>query len=347
MSYLNGALQGKRVLVSGATGFIGGRLAQRLAAEEGAIVTGTGRDLAKALFVAEAGVTLQAVDLRDEAALRTAVINQDFIFHTAAWMGGGRMKEDPAEAMALNVTAVETLIHLAHEAGVQRVLTVSSIAAYGAPNGADYGHPDKIEIDEDTPVDTTQADVYGRTKALGDIAAREAGAAWGQDVVVIRPALVYGPRSAGWTVSMVKLIQSGTPVLFGAGSGHAWPVYIDNLVDGMLLTAVQPGIAGEAFNFCDTAVTWQTFMGYYGQICGKKPRRLPLWTARLLAEANSLFKLGLPLNRERLKFLTSRAVYPTHRAETLLGYRAQVSLDEGMERTAVWLRENGYVGIGD
>lgn len=339
MSYLNDALKGKRVLVTGATGFIGGRLAQRLATEEGAIVTGLGRNLGKAPFLAEAGVTLQTADLRDEAALRTAVTEQDLIFHTAAWMGGGRMKEDPAEALALNVTAVATLIRLAHEAGGQRVVTVSSIAA--------YGRPDKLEINEDTPLDTNQADVYGRTKAMGDIHAREVGTALGQEVVVVRPALVYGPRSAAWTVGMVKLIQSGTPVLFGDGSGHAWPVYIDNLIDGMLLTAVRPEAVGEAFNFCDTAVPWQTFMGYYGQICGRKPRRLPLWTARLLAGANSLFRLGLPLNQERLKFLTRRSVYPTHKAETRLGYQARVSLDEGMARTAVWLRENGYVGIGD
>ncbi len=335
MSYLNGALQGKRVLVTGATGFIGGRLAQRLAVEEGAMVTGTGRNLAKVPFLAEAGVTLQGLDLHNEGALRTAVTNQDLIFHAAAWLGGGRMKDDPDEAMALNVTAVETLIRLAYEAGVRRVVTVSSIAA--------YGRPDKLEIDEETPLGTNQADVYGRTKALGDMATREMGAALGQEVVVVRPALVYGPRSAAWTVSLVKLIQSGTPVLFGDGSGFAWPVYIDNLIDGMLLTAVRPGVAGEAFNFCDTAVTWQTFMGYYGQICGRSPRRLPLWTARLLAEANSLFKLGLPLNRERLKFLTRRSVYSTQKAETRLHYRAQVSLAEGMERTAAWLRENGLV----
>ncbi|MCL4262203.1 MAG: NAD(P)-dependent oxidoreductase [Anaerolineae bacterium] len=335
MSYLNEALKGKRVLVTGATGFIGGRLAQRLAAEEGAIVTGLGRNLAKASFLAEAGVTLQPVDLRDEAGLHTAVTGQDIIFHVAAWVGGGRMKDDPTEAMALNVTAVETLIRLAYETDVKRVVTVSSIAAYGRPN--------KLEIDEATPLDTTQADVYGRTKALGDNRARELGAGLGQEVVVVRPALVYGPRSAAWTVGLVKLIQNGTPVLFGDGLGHAWPVYIDNLIDGMLLTAMQSTATGKAFNFCDTAVPWQTFMGYYGQICGKKPRRLPFWTARLLADANSLFKLGLPLNQERLKFLTRRSIYPTQKAETVLGYRARVPLAEGMERTAVWLRESGLV----
>lgn len=335
MSYLNQALKGKRVLVTGATGFIGGQLAQRLAAEEEAVVTGTGRDLSKVPFLADAGVTLQSVDLHDEASLRTAVAGQDIIIHVAGWLGGGRVKDDLAEATALNVTAAETLIRLAHEAGVNRVVSVSSIMA--------YGRPDKLEIDEGTPLDTEQPDVYGRTKALGDIRAREVGAKLGQEVTVVRPSLVYGPRSMSWTVSMLKLIQEGTPVLFGDGSGHAWPVYIDNLIDGILLTAVHPAAVGEAFNFCDTAVSWQTFMGYYGQICGKKPRRLPLWTARLLASANSLFKLGLPLNQERLKFLVNHSVYPTNKAETLLGYRSRISLDEGMQATAVWLRENGYL----
>ncbi len=167
MSYLNNALKGKRVLVTGATGFIGGRLAQRLAVEEGATVTGTGRRLDNVPFLKEAGVTLLPADLQDEAALHTAVAGQEIVFHAAAWVDGGRM-------------------------------------------------------------------------------------------------------------------------------------------------------------------------------CGKKPRRLPLWMASLLAGVNGLFHLGLPLNQQRLKFLTSHAVYPTDKAQMRLGYRPRVSLDEGMAAES-WLRTQGYL----
>lgn len=335
MSYLNNTLKGKRILVTGATGFIGGRLAQRLAGEEGAMVTGTGRSLDKVPFLKEAGVTLLPADLRDEAALRTAVAGQEIVFHTAAWVGGGRMKDDLAAATALNVTATETLVRLAQAAGAARLVLVSSIAA--------YGRPAKTDIDETTPLDTTQPDVYGRTKALGDNRVREVAAEVGLDVVVARPAMVYGPRSMGWTVGLLKLVQRETPVLFGDGAGHAWPVYIDNLIDGLLLTAVHHAAAGEAFNFCDQAVTWRVFFEYYGRMCGKRPRRLPLWMASLLAGVNGLFKLGLPLNQQRLKFLTSQAVYPTDKAQTRLGYRARVSLDEGMAAAESWLHAQGYL----
>lgn len=174
MSYIQEALAGQKVLVTGATGFIGGRLAQRLAAEEGAIVTGTGRSLEKASYLAAAGVGLQAVDLRDEAAMRTAVAGQAVIFHAAAWVGGGRMPDDLAAARDLNVAATETLV-------------------------------------------------------------------------------------------------------------------------------------------------------------------------RLAAGANQMFKLGLPLNRQRLKFLTRPAVYPIDKAKRLLGYEPRVSLDEGMQMAKAWLRQAGYL----
>lgn len=80
-------LSHKHILVTGATGFIGGRLAQRLAQEEGAIVTGTGRNLSKVPFLAASGVTLQAVDLLDEAGMKGVLAGQEIVFHVAAWLG--------------------------------------------------------------------------------------------------------------------------------------------------------------------------------------------------------------------------------------------------------------------
>lgn len=333
MTMINEALKGKKVLVTGATGFIGGRLAERLACEEGAIVTGTGRNLAAVPFVAEAGVFLQQVDLLDEAAMRQAMAGQEIVFHVAAWLGRHGSEQ---QAHALNVTATELAIKLAAKAGVKRFIQVSSIAAYGHP-------PKVLQVDEDQPLDTEQEVIYGRTKAKGELRAFALGKELGIEVTAVRPGLVYGPRAQSWTINMLKLVCKGTPVIFGDGTGHAYPIFIDNLVDGMLLTAVHPLAAGEAYNMCDPVVTFNEWFGYYGRMCGRKPRRIPFWAAHILVMLNGLLGLNLPLNRPRLRMYALKAEFPATKAQKQLGFTSRVPIEEGMKITEAWLREEGYL----
>ena len=333
MSYLNGNLNGKRVLVTGATGFIGGRLAQRLAAEEGALVTGTGRQLDKVPFVREAGVDLQRADLQDTVVFRQLLAGQEIIIHSAALLSKHRASED--EAQQVNVAATQDLLQLADEMGVQRFVHISSVNAYGPPQ--------RLLVDETHPLNTTQRDTYGRSKAIGETAVWETAARLNMEVVVVRPGMVYGPRASSWTVRMVQTMQKGLPVIFGAGDGYASPVFIDNLVDGLLLTAVSPQAPGESFNFVDPPVDWHTFFGYYGAMCGKKPRRIPLWAAKILAFASEKMDLKLPLTRDRLKYYVQQAVFPIAKAENLLGYQPRVGIDDGMRQTEVWLRDHGFI----
>jgi 2-alkyl-3-oxoalkanoate reductase len=334
MSYLNEALKNKHVLVTGATGFIGGRLAQRLAEEEGAIVTGTGRNLDKVSFLKDVGVDLFSVDLRDTAQYRELLAGKEVLFHVAAWM----RQSDETDAYTHNVEAVESLIRLAAEVGVRRFVQVSTIAAYGVPT--------QNQVDEEYPLDTTQEEPYGRTKAQGELRAFAVAKEVGIEMTAVRPALVYGPRAQSWSINMVKLIKKGTPVIFGDGSGHAYPLYIDNLVDGMLLTAVHPAAAGEAFNLSDPVITMAQFFTYYAQMCDIKPRRMPMWGARLLLIANNLFNLHLPINENRLKQIRLKVFYPTTKIEQRLGYRTRIPIDEGMRRTETWLRQEGYLDNG-
>ncbi len=334
MSYLNGKLNEKRVLVTGATGFIGGRLAQRLAVEEGALVTGTGRQLDKVPFVREAGVDLQKADLRDTAVLRQLLTGQEIVIHSAALLSKHRASEE--EARQVNIAATQDLLRLADEAGVQRFVHIGSTNAYGPPQ--------RLLVDESHPLNTKQRDTYGRSKAVGEEAVWETAAGLDLEVAVARPGMVYGPRASSWTIKMVEAIQKGLPVIFGAGDGYALPVYIDNLVDGLMLTAVSPQAPGESFNFVDPPVDWHTFFGYYGAMCGKKPRRIPMWAANILAFASEKMDLKLPLTRDRLKYYVQKAVFPTTKAEKRLGYAARLSIDEGMRQTERWLRAAGYLG---
>ncbi len=155
--------------------------------------------------------------------------------------------------------------------------------------------------------------------------------------------MVFGPRGRSWTINMFKLIKRGLPVIFGDGDGHAHPIYIDNLVDGLILAASRPEAAGQAFNFMDQAMPWRQFLGYYGQMCGKKPRRLPLFMARIVLALVKPFIGRTESTEALLAFYTNKSVFSTAKAEQLLAYRRRISIEEGMAQTEAWLREAGYL----
>ncbi len=332
MSYLQGALAGKRVLVTGATGFIGGRVAERLATEETAVVTGIGRNLDKAAGLAQQGVRLAQVDIQDGERMAQLMAEQDVVIHAAAWMGGGSKEK----AHDLNVMATGNLVKLAGAAGVGRFVLVSSMVVYGDP-------PRTGQIDECYPLDTTQPDPYSYTKALGEQVAQAAAQATGLALAMVRPTMVYGPRSDIWTLRMLNRIRSGIPMVLGDGSGHAHPVYIDNLVDGLLLTAVYPQAVGETFNMSDPPLTWRRFFQYYADMAGCTLRHTPLWLGRIVAKTADLLRLNLPLNGRRVQYYLNQVTYPVHKAEQRLGYRQRVTIDDGMAQTKAWLRQSGYL----
>ena len=119
------SLQGKKILVTGGTGFIGSRLAQRLA-EEGADVTATGRRLDAVPFLEEAGVTLARADLLDFPRMESLVSGKEIVFHVGGWLGnrhGG-----PEMAWPVNVLATLNLVRQA-AVNAHRFVSISSIAA--------------------------------------------------------------------------------------------------------------------------------------------------------------------------------------------------------------------------
>jgi nucleoside-diphosphate-sugar epimerase len=327
------SLSAKRILVTGASGFIGGQLCDRLSRESVASVVGVGRKFSDPDRLRARRVEMAIADLRDEAAMAKLVQNADVVFHVAAWLPRGRGGD--AEAHDANVLCAERLVRQAADANVQRLVHVSTVAAYGLP-GTD-------DVSENVPIDPRQPDLYGRTKALGEIAVRELAQRRGLALSVVRPAMVYGPRSPSWTVTMLSMVRSGTPVIFGDGLGHAYPVYIDNLVDLLLLAATRPEAVGQVYNACDAAIPWHQFFGYYADMCGRRTRSIPISAARILAFANDKLHLGLPLTPDRLETYVRTMRFPVTKAERELGYTRRISVDEGMRRAEAWLREAGIL----
>jgi nucleoside-diphosphate-sugar epimerase len=322
----------RTVLVTGATGFIGSHLAERLVAD-GARVRVLVRDSQKLLPALRDRVEVARGDLLQPACFAAATQDCDIVFHVAAWLGEPNRRE---AAYAINVTAAQQLAEVARAAGVRRFVSTSSIAVYGPVlDGV---------VDETWP--HSDVYLYSATKSRGEQAVFAAQTDR-FEVTVIRPAEVYGPRGGAWTTLPVKLAQRGIPSLVGGGHGLAHPVYVANLVDAYVLAAQRDEAIGEAFTICDTDIPWREFYGRYAAMAGKRAKSIPVWLVwcgALGAEISAKITRRPPaISRAQLGFVTGRCVYSTAKARRLLDWSPRFSLDEGLRITERWLREIGMI----
>lgn len=313
----------KRTLVTGATGFIGGRLTERLL-EAGVAVRALVRDPGKAAQLAARGVDLIQGDVTDADSLRRAVAACQVIFHCAALMHDAPVSAE--EYRRVNVGGVRNLLEAASAATVERFIYVSSIAVYGVS----------------PKENTTEADPQVRcgipyldTKIEAEEIAFQFHRERKLPLTVIRPANVYGPRSGAWTVWLIEMIKAGKIILVDDGCGMANQVYLDNLIDGMLLAACHDQAIGEAFIISDGARTdWKGFLGYYARLLGCALPSVP---------KSQAISPPFNLSRAEADLWTQTGTFDITKAKTLLNYEPRVSLAEGMRRTEQWLRAARYL----
>jgi len=326
------ALSDRAVLVTGATGFIGSHLAERLL-RAGAAVRIAVRRPERALPLTAAGAEIRTVDLTDPGTLTGCCDGVEVVFHCAAWLGSPYTRE---AAYATNVAGTRSLAAEALRAGVARFVHLSSIAVYGPVRSG--------IVTEESPL-WKGVELYGDSK-IGAEAALGAVASQGLPTVITRPGMVYGPRSRGWTIRLVQWIDQGRPAMVAGGGGYARPIFIENLVDALILCAIRP-VAGEAFTLIDTNMRWRDYLDRYGRMVGKQARsvsRLTSWLIAFADEARSVLTRRPPrVRRTALGYATSRATFSTEKARRLLGWTPRYSIDQAMEITKTWLIENGYL----
>jgi nucleoside-diphosphate-sugar epimerase len=247
-------LHGKTVLVTGGTGFIGGRLVEKLVLEHGARVRVLVRDFGRASRVARFPVEMLAGSTTDLAAVREAAKGCSVVFDCAYGNRG-----DAGEQWATNVGGAGTVADAVVAEGVSRLVHVSSLAVYGRTRDG--------VIDESEPRkkwhDAYSASKREAAKLLLDRARRE-----GLPVVIIEPSVVYGPYS-GWTTMPLDWLSKHRVVLLDDGAGLCNCVYVDDVVEALLLAAVREGVVGETFLVAShEEVSWKQFYGAYERMLG-------------------------------------------------------------------------------
>jgi nucleoside-diphosphate-sugar epimerase len=330
-------IRGLSALVTGASGFIGGRLAERLAVEEGVRVRAMVRNPKKAERLRKLPLEIVQADLLDLPSLRKAIDGCDLVFHCAALV---RETGDRNEFYRTNVQGTENILKVSSDTGIKKFIHFSSVAVYGMnpPDGSD----------ENTPYQPC-GNLYCDTKIASEKAVWTAHHETGLPVVVIRPTNVYGPCSNPWTVRPIKLINSGQMILINGGTGICNYVYIDNLLDATLVATKRDQSVGQVYLITDgLAVTWKEFFGYYAHMARKpKMRSVSERLAKIIALGMEITSKvsGRPpkITRKAVKYLTRQAHFSIEKAARELGYQPRCSLEEGMKLTEQWLREAGYL----
>jgi len=165
----------------------------------------------------------------------------------------------------------------------------------------------------------------------------------------VRPGDVYGPGSRPWTVEPVKRLKSRQLALPDGGRGMHSPVYVDDLVDGIVRAATTPAAAGRIFTVTGAqSVTIGDFVAHYCRMLGiERPRTVPAPVARAVARvidtAARVRGVRNEVTPEAIDYFLRRGTYSIARARDVLGYEPAVSLEVGMRRTVEWLRAEGML----
>ncbi len=328
-------LAGKTALVTGATGLLGGALARRLA-RDGARVRALARhpERVGSLRTLD-GVEIIQGDITDEEQVQDMVQGCNIIFHTAGVLDGSIKTQ-----RHVNVGGTRNVMQAAAEAGVERVIHVSSAGAYGFRRRGD--------ISEDMPLEPGHA-AYGISKAEAEGVVRKMAREQGLDYSIIRPGMIYGPGSRVWTEAMFRIARRKPTVFSGAGSGAIPAIHVEDVVDLMTVLAVHPAAAREAFNCTpDPSPTWREFLGAYAALAGHDrwlalpitPLRIVTWLVAVFAPSDSRLK-DLP---QVITFMTRYRRYCMNKARELLDWQPQIGLNEGIESCVPYLRDKGLLG---
>jgi len=327
-------LRGQRILVTGATGFIGGAVVRRLL-QNNHLTRAMARQPEKAEDLAKLGAEVVMGDLGDEDLLERAVEGCAVVIHAAAQVSP---RPTRAEYEGPNIGGTENILMASSRAGAKRFVYLSSVAAFGVPAAG--------EITDDSPRGPA-GESYADSKFAAEEAVWSFCRARGLPFTILRPSCVYGPGSPHWSIIPFKRIRKGRMRLIAGGHGAFNYVYIDNLVDAILLAAQDDRALGQAFIVNDGATTWREFFSSYACLAGRhKVRSVPLSVAKVVLLWRNLVgrvKGRSPTSFRALAFLTGSAVFRETHLEQTLGYHPKVTLAEGMRLTEAWFRETGLL----
>ena len=327
-----------RYLITGATGFVGGHIAEACVHREqtlSAIV----RPSSNAADLEKLGAILYRGELTDANLVRQAVTEADVIVHCAAKIGDWGPID---EYRRVNVDGLRTLLEACKGQGLSRFIHMSSLGVYAAKHH--HG------TDESEPLPRSHRDAYSQSKVEADQLALHYYKDFGVPVVILRPGFIYGPRDKTVLPRIIDNLRKGTMRYPGAKGERALnTIFVQNLVDAVFLAVESEKAVGEVYNLTDgELVSKRRFIEAIADPMGlPRPHLTPplwlawavTWGAEKLARMRGAKEAPM-FNFTRLKFMGYNLDFSIDKARSELGYHPRVKFDEAIGETMDWYKKH-------
>lgn len=327
----------KIILVTGSTGFTGGHLTRRLA-RDGLKVRALVRPQRNSDELKSLGVEIISGDLTDKKSLAEAVQGVHTVYHIAAAFREENVSKE--HFWDVNVTGTQNLMDAALEAGVKRFVHCSTVGVQG-----EIANPPAPEEAPYKP-----GDYYQESKTDGEKLVLKYIAEKNLPAVIFRPVGIYGPGDTRF-LKLFRGVYKGNFPMLGSGKVLYHLTYIDDLVDGIILTGNVEGIEGEIFTLGgDGYFTLNDFVQTVAKSFGKpEPRlRLPVWPVWMAGAMCELLcrplRIDPPIYRRRVDFFIKDRAFDISKAKKMLGFAPKVDVETGIKKTADWYLAEGMVG---
>ena len=344
-----------KVLVTGASGFIGGRIIEMMHLKKNYLAKAGIHRWSSAARIGRFPVEFIQIDLMDSGSIENALDGVSAVVHCAKGTD------------EVTVQGTNNLLKKSLQKGIRRFVHLSTTEVYGNVNG---------EINEYTPFSYT-GNAYNKSKIDAEKTCWEFSEK-GLPIAILRPSIVYGPFSKNWTINFAKMFIAGKWGVFeGIGEGLCNLVYVDELVDAIFLALDHECARGQAFNIVGPdVVSWNEYFLLFNKslnlpplkkiaiskaniksamiqpvrILGSFVRSHLMGTAKKFSE---MFEFADYLMRkteetikttphpDELKLFNKRAVYSCQKAREMLDFKPSIDVKEGLHLTAKWLRHQG------
>lgn len=314
-----------KVLITGATGFVGTALANRMH-REGFRVRGTVRNLSEKEFLPQGAEVAPIGSIGPDIPWASTLEGVDIVVHLAARTHVTRgLVQEPLKAYRLiNVASTEQLARVAAASGVKRFVFLSSVKVNGEGKEKPY-----TELDLPAPEDP-----YGISKWEAELALNRIAAETGIELVIVRPPLVYGAGVKANFLELVNVVKRGIPLPFAGIENRRSFIYLENLVDAIIACSIRPEASGMTYLVSDgTDVSTPELIR---RIAGAFDR-----SARLFSVSPQLMKLaGKFLSKtSAVERLLGSLTIDISKIQRELGWKAPHTMEYGLQETAEWFKK--------